>query len=174
MLCKMRHDAVRADTSKVVAAARQKRRHSMTTAAAAFPGPVPHPVQSAFIPAKHQQGLERLGWEYRVIQHFLEASPQEWLLVDSYPPLPLLPFPQPTAWRLLTLPSFFFSFFTLLFTTVVSKWNFSHGKFGLPSKESQLRQSRATQPTVYAGCYSVSVIHRTLTWTTGSLTCAQM
>ena len=40
--------------------------------------------------------------------------------------------------------------------------------------ESQLRQSRATQPTVHAGCFSVSIIHRTLTWTTGSLMCAQM
>ena len=40
--------------------------------------------------------------------------------------------------------------------------------------ESQLRQSRATQPRVHAGCFSVSVIHRILTWTTGSLTCAQM
>ena len=40
--------------------------------------------------------------------------------------------------------------------------------------ESQLRQSRATQPTVHAGCFRVSIIHRTLTWTTGSLTCAQM
>ena len=40
--------------------------------------------------------------------------------------------------------------------------------------ESQLRQSRATQPTVHAGRFSVSIIHRTLTWTTGSLTCAQM
>ena len=40
--------------------------------------------------------------------------------------------------------------------------------------ESQLRQSRATQPMQYAGCYSVSKIHQTLTWTTGSLTCAQM
>ena len=39
--------------------------------------------------------------------------------------------------------------------------------------ESQLRQSRATQPTVHAGCFSVSAIRRTLTWTTGSLTCAQ-
>ena len=37
---------------------------------------------------------------------------------------------------------------------------------------SQMRQSRATQPTVHAGCFSVSIIHRTLTWTTGSLTCA--
>ena len=41
-------------------------------------------------------------------------------------------------------------------------------------RESQLRQSRATQPTVDAGCFNVPLIHRTLTWTTGSLTCAQM
>ena len=58
-------------------------------------------------------------------------------------------------------------------------------------REIQLRQSRATQATVHAGCMSVSIIHRTLTcvhagclsvsiihrtltWTTGSLTCAQM
>ena len=40
--------------------------------------------------------------------------------------------------------------------------------------ESQLRQSRATKPTVHAGCFSVSIIHRILTWTTGSLTCTQM
>ena len=40
--------------------------------------------------------------------------------------------------------------------------------------ESQLRQSRATQPKVHAGCFSVFIIHRSLTWTTGSLTCAQM
>ena len=40
--------------------------------------------------------------------------------------------------------------------------------------ESQLRQSRATQLTVHGGCFSVSIIHRTLTQTTGSLTCAQM
>ena len=39
--------------------------------------------------------------------------------------------------------------------------------------ESQLRQSRSTQPTVHAECFSVSIIHRTLTRTTGSLTCAQ-
>ena len=42
------------------------------------------------------------------------------------------------------------------------------------SGESQLRQSHATQRTVHAGCFSVSIIHRTLTWTTGSLTCSQM
>ena len=40
--------------------------------------------------------------------------------------------------------------------------------------ESQLRQSRATQPTMHAGCSGVSIIHRTLTWTTGSFTCSQM
>ena len=37
-------------------------------------------------------------------------------------------------------------------------------------EESHLRQSRATHPTVHAGCFIVSIIHRTLTWTTGSLT----
>ena len=41
-------------------------------------------------------------------------------------------------------------------------------------EESQLRQSRATQPRVDAGCFSVSIIRRTLTWTTGSLMCPQM
>ena len=40
--------------------------------------------------------------------------------------------------------------------------------------ESQLRQSRATQPRVHAGCFSVSIVQRTLTWATGSLMCAQM
>ena len=34
--------------------------------------------------------------------------------------------------------------------------------------ESQLRQIRATQPTVHAGWFSVSVINRPLTWTTRS------
>ena len=40
--------------------------------------------------------------------------------------------------------------------------------------ESQLQQSRTTQSTVHAKCFSASIIHRTLTWTTGSLTCTQM
>ena len=35
--------------------------------------------------------------------------------------------------------------------------------------ESQPRQDRATQPRVHAECFSVCMIHRTLTWTTGSL-----
>ena len=29
-------------------------------------------------------------------------------------------------------------------------------------RENQLRQTRATQPTVHAGCFSVAIIHRTL------------
>ena len=52
------------------------------------------------------------------------------------------------------------------FTAVLSQWDFSHVKLGL--------LSRATQPTVHAGCFSVSIIHPTLTWTTGSLMCTQM
>ena len=48
------------------------------------------------------------------------------------------------------------------------------GNSGCLPGESQLRQSRATQTTVHAGCFSVSIIHRTLAWTTGFLTCAQM
>ena len=46
-------------------------------------------------------------------------------------------------------------------------------RVAFPGK-SRLRQSRATQPTVHAGCFSVSVIHRTRTWTRGSLTFAHM
>ena len=41
-------------------------------------------------------------------------------------------------------------------------------------RESQQQKSRATQPTVHARCFSVSIIHQTLTWTKGSLTCIQM
>ena len=37
-------------------------------------------------------------------------------------------------------------------------------------KDSQLRQIRGAQPTVHTGCFRVSVIHRALTWSTGSLT----
>ena len=46
-------------------------------------------------------------------------------------------------------------------------------RVAFPGK-SQLWQSCATQPIVHAGCFSVSTIHWTLTWTTGSSTCAQM
>ena len=48
------------------------------------------------------------------------------------------------------------------------------GNSGCFPGERQLRQSHATQLTVHTGCFNVSIIHRTLTWTTGSLTCAQM
>ena len=47
------------------------------------------------------------------------------------------------------------------------------GRVAFPG-ENQLRQSRATQLTAHAGCFNVSIIHRTLTWTTGSLTCTLM
>ena len=59
----------------------------------------------------------------------------------------------------------------LLFTTIVQigflPWEI---RVAFP-EESQLRQSRAIHPAVHVGCSSVSIIHRTLTWTTGSLTC---
>ena len=41
-------------------------------------------------------------------------------------------------------------------------------------EESQLWQSYATQPTVHAEGFSVLIIHRTLTWSTGYLMCTQM
>ena len=40
--------------------------------------------------------------------------------------------------------------------------------------ESQPLQSRAIQPSVHGFFFNVSIVHRTLTWTTGSLTCTQM
>ena len=57
---------------------------------------------------------------------------------------------------------FFFLIFIFYFYNCIVPMGFSHGKFGLPfPEESQLRQSRATQPTVRDGCFSVSIIHRT-------------
>ena len=70
--------------------------------------------------------------------------------------------------------TFFFFFFYILFTTVLFQQDFSRGKFGLPSPGKASCSSRATQPMVYAGCFRVSIIHQTLTWTVGSSTCAQM
>ena len=68
-----------------------------------------------------------------------------------------------------------FIFCFLLSTVVLSQgdflqleiWVAFHGK-------SQLRQIRTTQPMVHAGCFSVSIIHRTLTGTMGSLMCAHL
>ena len=52
---------------------------------------------------------------------------------------------------------------------------FSHGKIRLLFRgESQQRQSCATQPIAQSGCFSSFITHRTLTWTTGSLTCTQV
>ena len=39
---------------------------------------------------------------------------------------------------------------------------------------SQPWQGHASQPTMHAGYFSVSIIYQTLTWTTGSLLCTQM
>ena len=75
-------------------------------------------------------------------------------------------------------------FLLLLLTTLLSHWDFSHGKFGLFSKLKASCDSCATHPQVHAGCFgvciinagcfSISIIHQTLTWTVGSLTCAQI
>ena len=77
-----------------------------------------------------------------------------------------------------TVPTFFSSFFSFSFfhfyNCIVSlgyiPWEI---RVVFPG-ESQLRQSRATQPAVHSVCISVSIIHWTLTWATGSWTCAQM
>ena len=62
----------------------------------------------------------------------------------------------------------------LFFTTVLSQWDFFHGKFRLLSLGKASCDSHTTQPTVLARCFSVSIFNQTLTWTAGSLTCAQM
>ena len=47
-----------------------------------------------------------------------------------------------------------FIFFLFYFFTVLSHWDFSHGKFRLLSPgKAPLLQSRATQPTMHAGCF---------------------
>ena len=48
------------------------------------------------------------------------------------------------------------------------------GNSGCFSFGSQQQQSHATQPTVYAGCFSVFIIHQTPTSTTESLTCTHL
>ena len=63
--------------------------------------------------------------------------------------------------------------FIHIFTTVLSQWDFSHSKFGMPSLGKGSCDSRAIKPMVHVGCFSVSIIHQTRTWTTGSLMCAQ-
>ena len=51
---------------------------------------------------------------------------------------------------------------------------FFHGKFRLLSLGKASCDSRTTQPTVHAGCFSVSKIHKTLTLSTGALMRTQM
>ena len=63
---------------------------------------------------------------------------------------------------------FFFFYFLHLYCR-----NWISPGVALPG-ESQLRQSRAIQPRVHAGCFRFSIINRTLTWTTGFLTCARV
>ena len=57
--------------------------------------------------------------------------------------------------------------------TTDSHWDFPMGNSGYFPGESQPRQSRTMKPTVHAGCFSVSIIHRTLTRTTRFLTCCE-
>ena len=56
---------------------------------------------------------------------------------------------------------------------MLSQWDFSHRNFGLLSLGKGGCDSHATQPTVRAGRFSVSIIHWILTWSMGTLTCAQ-
>ena len=65
-------------------------------------------------------------------------------------------------------------FFFFFFRTVLSQWDFSYGKLGLPFP-GKPAATESCYPTYGAYLeFSVSIIHRTLTSTTGSLTCAQM
>ena len=54
--------------------------------------------------------------------------------------------------------SFFFSFYNCIVPVEFLLQEIRVAFLG----ESQLRQSRATQPTGHAGCFTVSIIHRTL------------
>ena len=65
--------------------------------------------------------------------------------------------------------------FILFFTTVLFHWDFSYGKFGLLFLgKASCDRVVLPKPTVHAECFSVSIIHRPLTWTAGSLTCTEM
>ena len=48
----------------------------------------------------------------------------------------------------------------IYFTTAVSHWDFSHGEYRLLSLGKASCNSHTTQPTLHAGCSSVSVIHQ--------------
>ena len=56
--------------------------------------------------------------------------------------------------------------------------NFSHEKFGSLSPKGKAAATESRYPTVinykvHVGSFRVSIIHRTLRWTTGSLTCVR-
>ena len=74
------------------------------------------------------------------------------------------------VWTSLLVANFLLYFLQLDCPNEIYPWEI---RLAFPG-ESQLQQSRAIQPSVHAGCFSVSIIHQTLTWTTGSLMCAQM
>ena len=56
----------------------------------------------------------------------------------------------------------------------MSQLDFFQVKFELLSLRKASFDSLATQHMVHAGCFSMSIIHQTLMWTTGPLTYAQM
>ena len=60
-------------------------------------------------------------------------------------------------------------FFFFFYNCIVPLGFLPTGNSGCYPREGQLRQSRVTLPAVPAGCFSVSIIHRTRTWTIGSL-----
>ena len=60
------------------------------------------------------------------------------------------------------------------FLTVLSQRGFSLGNSFPPPTESQLRQNCTAQSTMHSRCFTVFIIRRTLTSTTGSLKCVQM
>ena len=67
--------------------------------------------------------------------------------------------------------SFFLNtFYNCIVSMAFLPWEIRVAVFG----ESQLQQSQATQLTVHTGCFRVSIIDQTLTWTAGSLTCLLM
>ena len=61
---------------------------------------------------------------------------------------------------------FFSSFFNFYICNVPMGFLLWEIRVAFPG-ESQLRQSRAAQPTVHVGCFNVSIIYRTLTSTAG-------
>ena len=54
------------------------------------------------------------------------------------------------------------------YTTVLSHWDFSQGKFGLLFPHVSIIRRTLTWTTGSVTCAQMSIIHRTLTWTTGS------